>query len=62
MLPGLKRVIRIGTLHRALKRSFPRINAGAPAGEFGDRSTDRNEIIEALRKRMQAASKYELDE
>ena len=28
-LPALKRLIRVETLHRALKRSFPRINAGA---------------------------------
>jgi hypothetical protein len=32
VLPALKRMSKVATLRGALKRSFPRMNAGAPTG------------------------------
>ncbi len=43
-LPALKRVIRAETLSGALKRSFPRINAGAPTAHL-----DKSDFQPSLR-------------
>ncbi len=48
-LPALKRVIRAETLSGALKRSFPRINAGAPTAHL-DKSDSQPSLRDSSRE------------